>query len=344
MAVFDLLDLVPGLQENLHEETEIEEDIEKHDTLNPKLFVDGALKPEVTKKVLEVVDTFVDDLAEDGITIIVKDIVLLGSNANYNYTKDSDIDIHIIADTARLANDLFPVLYSLYRSKFNKKYEIEFYGIPVELYVESNELQVNSNGIYSVLNNKWIKEPVQQNIPDLDQEDFNNEFEKLDSQFKAFADRYDAGTVSDEDAEEFIAAVYKYRQDGLKAQDGEWSLGNLLFKEFRNRGYLDNLKDMKDKLVAKRLSLEEAVISESELIQTKLARAAQDRPFVHYNEGTFEFYLVRESDVDILVNRVRQLDFVVDVSASPSGKYDFSHTSRFGQPERYFTVRGTFKK
>lgn len=147
------LDKASMVDEQLAEEIEIDEDIEKHETLNSKLFDGNELKPEVAKKILEIVQAFTEDLEEDGIALIVKDVVLLGSNANYNYTKDSDLDIHIVADTARLANDLFPVLYSLYRNKFNKKYDIEFFGIPVELYVESNELQVNSNGIYSVLSN-----------------------------------------------------------------------------------------------------------------------------------------------------------------------------------------------
>lgn len=46
-----------------------------------------------------------------------------------------------------------------------------------------NQNKLKSNGIYSVLDNKWIKEPVQSNIPDIDQE----EFEKL---FTEWEDKY----------------------------------------------------------------------------------------------------------------------------------------------------------
>lgn len=40
-----------------------------------------------------------------------------------------------------------------------------------------------SNGIYSVLHNKWIKEPVQQDIPDIDKEEFEKEFEKWEDKY-----------------------------------------------------------------------------------------------------------------------------------------------------------------
>ena len=318
--------------EDLQEEVEIEEDIEKHDTLNPKLFDGTVLKPTVVKKILEIVEAFEQDLEEDGITIIIKDIVLLGSNANYNYTKDSDLDIHIVADTARLANDLFPVLYSLYRNKFNQKYDIEFFGIPVELYVEANELNVNSNGIYSVLNNKWLKEPVQQDIPDLDKEAFDIEFNKLVDEFKEFAAEYEAGTVTDADAEAFISKIYTYRQEGLK-NEGEWSTGNLLFKEFRNCGYLDNLKDMKDCLKADRLSLEED-LKNFEKIRTILAQTIHESPIVHAN-GIFEFYLISESDVHSKVQALERLSIVDSVECFASGKYDFSHIGYYGKPVQY---------
>lgn len=46
------------------------------------------------------------------------------------------------------------------------------------------EQQLVSNGIYSVLKDKWIKEPVEQDIPEIDQEAFS----KL---FNIWKDRYD---------------------------------------------------------------------------------------------------------------------------------------------------------
>ena len=117
---------------------DLDEDIEKHDTLNPLLFDGDELKPDVKEAIEKIADRFIDDLLEEGIKFKLKDIVLVGSNVSYNYTKDSDLDIHLIADSSELdcPDDLYPLLYSAYRSIFNKTYDITIKGIPVELYIE----------------------------------------------------------------------------------------------------------------------------------------------------------------------------------------------------------------
>jgi predicted nucleotidyltransferase len=67
---------------------------------------------------LEIVGYFTDNLKEDEIELDVKDIVIIGSNANYNYTAQSDIDTHIIADMTpyKDVTDLALKLYNAYRS------------------------------------------------------------------------------------------------------------------------------------------------------------------------------------------------------------------------------------
>ena len=116
----------------------LEEDIEKHEDLNPLLFENDELKPEIKEAIEKIVNQFVEDLKTDGVKIEVKDIILVGSNVSYNYTKDSDLDIHIIVDKDTLGCDpeLYTLLYGAYRSLFNKNYDITIKGIPVEIYVE----------------------------------------------------------------------------------------------------------------------------------------------------------------------------------------------------------------
>lgn len=119
--------------------SDLNENIEKHDELNPKLWnEDHTLKEEVKEKINQIVDRFIDALKEDEIKIKVKDIRLVGSNCSYNYNDQSDLDVHIIADTDGLEcpEKHLSKLYSAYRSIFNKKFDIDFYGIPVEIYVE----------------------------------------------------------------------------------------------------------------------------------------------------------------------------------------------------------------
>lgn len=115
---------------------------------------------------------------------------------------------------------------------------------------------LKSNGIYSVKENKWIKEPVQTDIPDID-------YDAFEEQFKVWEDKYfdlvEDTAMSNEEKieaiEKLIEDLYKLRKDGL-AKDGEYSIQNLVFKEARNLGYLDNLKDLKNALKSKELSLE----------------------------------------------------------------------------------------
>ena len=174
----------------------LEEDIEKHDTLNPKLWnSDNTLKKEVREAILRIVDDFVSKLKEDEIKLELKDIKLVGSNCSYNYTDKSDLDIHLVADTETLEcpDNLYPLLYSAYRSIWNKNHDVTLNGVPAELFVETSDTEqmteakqqtaVKSNGIYSVLKNKWIKEPVAEDIPDIDMDEF-------EEQFKLWEDRY----------------------------------------------------------------------------------------------------------------------------------------------------------
>ena len=135
----------------------LQEDIEKHDKLNPKLWEGTELKPEVKEKINFIVNEFIKNLQEDNICIQVDDIILVGSNCAYNYTKDSDLDIHILANTDALKDcdqNIVSKLYSAYRTIFNKKFDIDFYGIPVEIFVETNETPRISNGVYSVMQEK----------------------------------------------------------------------------------------------------------------------------------------------------------------------------------------------
>ena len=50
--------------------------------------------------------------------------------------------------------------------------------------------------------------------------------------------------------------IYKLRQESI-AESGEYSTGNLIFKEFRNRGYLDKLKEKAAQLETIDMSLTE---------------------------------------------------------------------------------------
>lgn len=238
---------------------ELEENIEKHDELNPALFnKDTTLKPEIKEKITEIIEEFLKDFIEVEVELTVQDIILTGSNASYNYTKDSDLDIHIIADNSKIEDtlNLHKVIYDAYRSAFNKKFEIELNKVPIELYVETQDTPLVSNGIYSVMNDKWIKEPVKDDIPEVDQEAIDKAFKPWEKRYKVLVNKITDDTDDESEIDKLIDKLYELRQEGL-ANEGEYSIGNLIFKEMRNKGYLDNLKELRHKVIAQRLSLRE---------------------------------------------------------------------------------------
>ena len=237
-------------KENSEVKESFREAIEKHDDLNKDLFDGDQMRPEVKDKIMQVVDVFMNKLKEDGIELEPLDVLVLGSNASYNYTEHSDIDVHIIADTNIYEDkDALAIkLYNAYRQIFNSKYDPMIRGHELELYVEPDECNANSNGIYSVMNDDWVKVPQKKNIPEPDMKEVNR-------LLKPFEDRYKkAETI--EDIDSLINDIYIERQAGILT-GGEYDIRNQCFKEFRNRGYLDDLKQRKVDLETKEMSLEE---------------------------------------------------------------------------------------
>ena len=83
--------------------TEIKISLEYHDRLNPDLWNNDRLKPQVRSSLLKFIETWRDyaNIPKN----LVKDIVMVGGNANFNYTKQSDIDVHLLIDRNKLGKD-----------------------------------------------------------------------------------------------------------------------------------------------------------------------------------------------------------------------------------------------
>lgn len=322
----------------------VTEAIEKHETLNNKLFTkNGMLKDRVRDKMLEIVDTFVADLKEQEVNIKVSDVVFVGSNAGYNYTKNSDIDLHIIADVSHIQypEDIAAALYSAFRSLFNGKHEIEFFGIPVELYVETGSLPSISNGIYSVKNNSWIKEPTQQEIPEYDEKKLKELVDTWETKCKELIDKIEDSEVNDETSVvKLIEDIYeKLRIAGLAKEAGEWSEENLAFKEIRNHGYLDRLKEYKNELIARRLSIQESVHKEKLAnISEAIFKIAGKQPTVQDN-GHFYLYDIPERDANKIANSIGELKQVKSVSTAKNGAFEFNPMNT-QVPKQYYSITG----
>lgn len=254
-------DLYENISEEVTEKLEMQEDIEKHDELNPLLFDESKqLRKEIRSKALEVTDELIAMVEENGITLNIKDIVITGSNASYNYTKDSDIDLHLIADLSdkQESLELYQALFNSFKTAFNNKYDIDFYGLPVEVYIETADTAVVSNGIYSIQQDTWVQEPTNTTIPDIDLDLIDKELQPWINRFEQLTQESKSGKIaSEEPIEKFIDDLYAMREEGLHGKEGnEYSTANLVFKEFRNLGYLEKVKELRDEVISTRLSIE----------------------------------------------------------------------------------------
>ena len=230
----------------------LNESIEKHNVLNPVLWTkNNELKLEIRDKIIQIVNKFTKYLFENNIDLNIVDIYILGSNANYNYTKDSDLDVHIIIDDSNDCSEKHLLdLYSAYKTLFNSKYDIKLKGINVEIYVEPKDNLSNiSSSIYSIKDG-WIKFPNPQKVKIVDEKTLNKYLTSWKRRFNQIKKN-----PSIEAIDAYINKIYEIRKYSLLA-DGEFGLGNLLFKEIRNNNYLTDLKALKIELENKELSLE----------------------------------------------------------------------------------------
>ena len=223
------------------------EDFQLHETLNPKLWKDNKLIPEVRQKLLEISENF-EQYVE--IPMHIVDVVLVGSNASYNYTQYSDIDVHLIVNTELtegVPEDIQTLVFNLKKTAFNKEFDIKIKGIPVELYVEDLHSSVQSNGIYSIRRNKWVKEPKPITIEKRD----------ITQELDAWTERINAAIMSKdyEQITNVLDALYLMRKNSISIE-GEYGRGNEIFKTLRDKGLLSNLKDSMNRCISSNLSLE----------------------------------------------------------------------------------------
>ena len=141
------------------------------------------------------------------------------------------------------------ILRTLYNSKkgsFNDNYDLTIEGLPVELYIEDVLDGNATNGRYSILKKDWVvfPEPITYEIPDI-----SNELELWISKCMEALNTIDEQLILDT-----INELYMMRKLGL-ANEGEASIGNLVFKELRNMDMIQDLKDHYYKLKSEELSL-----------------------------------------------------------------------------------------
>lgn len=227
--------------------------------LNRKIWDENNnLHPKIRKALLDVAEAFYKSVDLDNKPPI-KDIVFTGSLANFNWSKYSDIDLHLIFDFKTYGDhqDTFEKLFLLAKSRWNDKHDIYIKGFEVEVYAEDEDNPHTATGLYSVLHEKWLKSPEKKE-PIFDPLDVKTKASYFVKMYNLVVDK-----LKEEDykkslrkIEYLIDKIKRFRQAGLN-DGGEFSVENLTFKTLRRAGVLDKLHTLKTTLVDKSLSVEQ---------------------------------------------------------------------------------------
>jgi predicted nucleotidyltransferase len=212
------------------------------------------LHKDVREHLISIAKDFIESFGID--SFVIEDILFVGSLANYNWSEYSDVDLHIVIDKEKVNDDteLVDEFFTAKKEVYNLKHNIKVKGFDVELYVQDIKEEFDaSDGIYSILYNKWRKEPSKDKSP-VNKSDIIKkvkEFVKKLSDIKK-EEEPDAKLLKLKKLKEKIKA---YRKSGLNAT-GEYSTENLVFKYLRRSGYMDELADLGVDIKDEFLSLE----------------------------------------------------------------------------------------
>ena len=220
--------------------------LRSHDQLNPNLWKDEKLDPEVWQTLNKIGKEWASFANIPPAAI--RDVIVVGGNANYNYTKHSDIDLHLVVDKKGIkCQGLVDDYLQSKKQLWALTHDITVKGQPVELYAQDfRDPFRKGQGIYSLESHKWLQEPTKYKI--------NRTHPEVVRKTKTYMDVIDSlidSQSTDKDAFRKLKGRLKGMRSSAIEKGGEAAPENLVFKELRNRGYLDkmtkylrNLEDM----------------------------------------------------------------------------------------------------
>jgi len=264
---------------NIHELStyNLADAVKFHRRLNPRIWGrDEHLLPEVREKLLTIAEDFQEFLGVDDLN--VQDITISGSNAAYSYTKNSDIDLHLVVEMPD--DPVYQELFTAKKYQYNSEHNIRIGGAEVELYVQPADQAHHSQGIYSVKDGEWIQVP-QRKRAQIDDTCVRDKTADLDSRIHAAVKSKNIDAIST-----LWTKIKTMRQAGLE-QHGEFGCENISFKLLRNQGCIRLLKDAMTAEKDRGLSLREtpakpfrygygAEVDEASLADMRSAFAATD--------------------------------------------------------------------
>lgn len=266
--------------------------------LNPKFWPNGKLNSRVRLRLMDIADDFIKELAVDWVK--PKDIIFTGSIANYNWSRYSDVDLHILIDFKQIypkntdfVDDYFKAKKEVWLSNHE---DLKIFGFPIEISVEDSNENNPSSGRYSLYKNKWVAEP-----DDFQDAVINQEYvKKRAAAFMTQIDDIENKLKSENDnhkCEKYGDKVYKIfdklktlRSEGLASDKKEMSSGNIIYKIIRRAGYIDKIWDIYNSSYDKVNSI----------IERKEINEAQSRG-THFSAGIIPFRMNKNGKTEVFL-------------------------------------------
>lgn len=262
------LESIDGQNENVIDEEVSYDDIDMSsfkikDTLNKDIWSANGIRPRIRWRLLQIAEDFWDSV-EIKFTEPI-DVIITGSIANYNWSSFSDIDLHLVVDFTKIdeRKDFIKSFMDAKKNIWNDMHdELTLAGFNVELYVQDLSDTIDATGIYSLYKNKWLRKPSRSVFltKDVDDDDVRkmaanliNSIDELEDQYLSEMDVDDLQNISVR-VNELYDKIRDIRKKYLD-KDGEFSLGDKVYKVLRRSGYLEKLIDLKAKTYDKMMSL-----------------------------------------------------------------------------------------
>jgi hypothetical protein len=214
-------------------------------TLNPKFWSNDQFDKDISDKILKIVLDFIKEVK---LETPIKDVTLTGSLANFNYNKYSDFDIHILLDFKKINENKDLVRDALDGKRFiwNIRHNIFLRGHEIELYFQDVNDPHYATAVYSILRDKWLKEPVYSPPENVDMEGIKQKAfyinDTINRMFKKLAESADRNEIQliNKKSKLMRDKIIRIRKEAL-AERGEFAFENLLFKKLRNEGAIEKI-------------------------------------------------------------------------------------------------------